>query len=197
MWLHAPSPYSVWAFKRNLGSHMNSSGSNSLRPQSPKWPTQLCSPHIVDFYGSAGQFLTKAAEIESEVQELFFVCETNAARVSQYRGDLWMGFIDLNRCGRTTKYRRLVEWSCKWMVGRKGSVAENKNHLQSLARGRSKQSNSDSAVFAHYRWEQGTLTVNWLSWPEWNRTSGYPSTFGSNTQKKFWTSEAPFNEVQR
>lgn len=50
---------------------MSSSGSNSLRPQSPKWPTQLCSLHIVDFYGSVGQSVTAAAEKESQVQERF------------------------------------------------------------------------------------------------------------------------------
>lgn len=61
---------------------MSSSGSNSLRPQSPKWPTQLCSLHIVDFYGSAGQFLTAAAEKESQVQERFCAQPLQLERVN-------------------------------------------------------------------------------------------------------------------
>lgn len=78
-----------------------------MRPQSPEWSTQLSSLHIVDFYSLAGQFLTKAAEMVSEVHRLFF-CTATAVRVSQYGGDLWMGFVDLNHCRRTTKHRRLV-----------------------------------------------------------------------------------------
>ena len=48
-----------------------------------------------------------------------FLCATTAARASQYGGDLWMSPEDLDCCRRTTKYRRLVERSCRWMVEEK------------------------------------------------------------------------------
>lgn len=48
-----------------------------------------------------------------------FLCTTTAARASQYGGDLWMSPEDLNCRRRTTKYRRLVERSHRWMVEKK------------------------------------------------------------------------------
>lgn len=125
---------------------MSSSGSNSVRPHSPKWPTQLCSLHTLDCYGSPGPFLTTAAEMESEVQEPL-LCATTAAGVSQYRGDLWMGFLDLNRCRRTAKYWRLVRPSCRWKVGKKKVCYLRKP----LSKAREEQAKDIKTIYTFYK----------------------------------------------
>lgn len=66
-------------------------------------------------------------KMESEVQELYLcmcMCETTAAWVSRYAGDLWMSFVELGRCKRTTKYWRLVKRSWTCMLRRKGCACQ-------------------------------------------------------------------------
>lgn len=102
---------------------MSSSGSNCLEISEPK------TAHSTLLSTYSGLFMAQQANSSlwllrwSQGFKSFFVCgKPLMPEWVNMEETFWMRFVDLNRCRRATKYCRLVRWSCRWMVGRKGST---------------------------------------------------------------------------
>lgn len=120
MWLHSFQHERVRELWRVIWAVQDQTVSRS---RSPKRPIQLCSLHIVDFSWLSKPILHFGCWDGVRGSRAFFVCgKPLMPEWVNMEETFWMRFVDLNRCRRATKYCRLVRWSCRWMVGRKGST---------------------------------------------------------------------------
>lgn len=174
MWLHSFQHERVRELWRVIWAVQDQTVS---RPRSPKWPIQLCSLHIVDFSWLSKPILHFGCWDGVRGSRAFFVCgKPLMPEWVNMEETFWMRFVDLNRCRRATKYCRLVRWSFRWMVGRKGSTVWRNLFSNLNKRENTLKSNSGSACLlimsnksnslCKYEIQKGSFLADCLSWKQ-------------------------------